>query len=61
MAEKATAGNQFAFAYGIPASLDLLANVDVVLDIFQGCIFRQLFEDLANLSLADFMVQRPSG
>jgi hypothetical protein len=37
--------------------LDLLANIDVVLDIFQGYIIGELVEELANLFFGDFMAQ----
>jgi len=51
--------NQFAFAQGVQPLLDLLANVDVVLDIFQGCIFGQVVEELANLFFGRFHPRKP--
>jgi hypothetical protein len=41
--------------------LNLLANVDVVLDIFKGCVLGQLLQELTDFFFSGFHVSEPPG
>src|SRR2546428_5713410 len=51
--------NHPAFACCVQTFLNLLADVDVILDVLQRCVLRQLLEELANLFFGRFHASQP--